>query len=100
MRFGEVLTNHSKGQELDRMRGIVGKTGGEVRIMDAESIPKNLGKERDTLCQDRAGGEGGEACDCEFVMCQSWVLQATRVIFLAATDHELMFILKLHKLNF
>ena len=99
-RFGEVLTNHSKGQELDRMRGIVGKTGGEVRIMDAESIPQNLGKERDTLCQDRAGGEGGEACDCEFVMCQSWVLQATRVIFLAATDHELMFILKLHNLNF
>ena len=54
----------------------------------------------DTLYQDRAGGEGREACDCEFVMCQSWVLQATRVIFLAATDHELMFILKLHNLNF
>ena len=51
MRFGEVLTNHSKGQELDRMRGIVGKTGGEVRIMDAESIPKNLGKERDTMME-------------------------------------------------
>ena len=33
------------------MRGIVGKTGGEVRIMDAESIPKNLGKERDTMME-------------------------------------------------
>ena len=31
------------------MRGIVGKTGGEVRIIDAENIPKNLGKERDTM---------------------------------------------------
>ena len=45
------MTNHSKGQELDRMRGIVGKTGGEVRIIDAENIPKNLGKERDTMME-------------------------------------------------
>ena len=31
------------------MRGIVGKTGGEVRIMDGENIPGNLDKERDNL---------------------------------------------------
>ena len=44
-----LLTNHSKGQELDRMKGIVGKTGGEVRIMDGENIPGNLDKERDIM---------------------------------------------------
>ena len=31
------------------MKGIVGKTGGEVRIMDGENIPGNLEKERDNM---------------------------------------------------
>ena len=31
------------------MKGIVGKTGGEVRIMDGENIPGNLDKERDNM---------------------------------------------------
>ena len=51
-RFGShsvAVTLASRGQELDRMRGIVAMTRAEVRLMDGENIPGNLGKERENM---------------------------------------------------
>ena len=51
-RFGShsvSVTLASRGQEVDRLRGIVAKTGSEVRILELEQIPSNIRQEMATM---------------------------------------------------
>ena len=51
-RFGShsvSVTLASRGQEVDRLRGIVARTGSEVRILQLEQIPSNIRQEMATM---------------------------------------------------
>ena len=51
-RFGShsvSVTLASRGQEVDRLRGIVAKTGSEVRVLQLEQIPSNIRQEMATM---------------------------------------------------
>ena len=51
-RFGShsvSVTLASRGQEVDRLRGIVARTGSEVRILELEQIPSNIRQEMATM---------------------------------------------------
>ena len=51
-RFGSnslAVTLASQGTELTRLKGIIGKTDSQVRVMDGEEIPTNIRKHLDSL---------------------------------------------------
>ena len=44
-----AVTLAAQGQELTRLRGLVSKTGSEVRVLEGEEIPANITKQVDNL---------------------------------------------------